>query len=133
MTANLETIRQSVQSYFNTGWNNRTPIQWEQVPYEPTPGTSYVTVWITPHDAIQAELGSNPNFRVFGIVQVDINCPVGTGIKTLIGHADVVQGLFLGHQTTDGVVFRKMKIHKEIMKEWQRWCLSFSFYKDITT
>lgn len=130
---NLETIRASIQSHFASGWGSRTPIEWEQVPYEPTAGTPYVTLWVTPSDAIQAELGVNPRYRVFGVVQVDINCPANTGIATITGHADAVKSLFLGHQTTAGVTFRNMKIFKTVVGEWQRWCLSFNFYKDITT
>ena len=131
MVDTLETIRASVQGFFNTGWSTRTPIQWEQVAYEPTPGTAYVTVWVTDSDAIQVGMGSVKPFRVFGIVQIDINCPVNTGIVTITGHADKVKDIFLGKQTSAGVTFRNMKIFKTTVGVWQRWCVSFNFYKDI--
>ncbi len=131
MADNLETIRASVQGLFSAGWVTRTPIQWEQVTYEPTPGTAYVSVWLSPSDAIQVGLGSIKPFRVFGTVQIDINCPVNTGIVAITGHADKVKDIFLGKQTTAGVTFTNMKIYKTIVGVWQRWCVSFNFYKDI--
>jgi hypothetical protein len=131
MSTNFESIRADVQAFFNTGWGTRTPIQWEQVAYEPTAGTPYVTLWVNSKEAIPSGMGSSKPYRAFGVVQVDINCPVNTGIKTMTGHADAVATIFLGKQTTSGVTFRNMKIHKTVIGVWQRWCLSFNFHKDI--
>lgn len=134
MSNDFETIRADIQSFFSTGWGTRTPIQWEQVEYEPTPGTPYVMIWISPKEAVSSAIGGGSSlkaFRMFGVVQIDINCPMNTGIKTISGHADVVNGIFLGKQTTAGVAFRNVKLHKTIIGVWQRWCLSYNFYKDF--
>jgi hypothetical protein len=79
MTASA--IRQSLEARFSTKWAAATPIAWENVDYQSTPGTSYVAFRIVPNGSGFASLGMHPLVRSLGLITVDIYTPINGGTE----------------------------------------------------
>lgn len=64
---------------------------WENVRFEPTPGTPWVRMTLLPGSTRPAYLGADPKNRIDGLFQVDIFHPVGSGPASADTLADAVR------------------------------------------
>lgn len=56
------------------------PVAWENVPYTPITGTTYLIPALLPGEPQQAEIGLNGANQHVGIYQVSVCAPVGGGV-----------------------------------------------------
>jgi hypothetical protein len=124
-----EYLRSQIEQYFTTQWAATTPIEYENVPYVPVPGTSWVCLKIVPNFSEIAALGgsSNPKFfRYHGFVTVDIRTPQDVGTKIMMDYADTVTAIFRGVEL-NGILFQDMHVKKMNEEDWTRMFLSFEY------
>jgi hypothetical protein len=66
------------------------PIAFDNVPYDPTTGTSFIKSMYIPVTRVPAVRGLNPSQRYGGIYSVTVYCPEGNGPATADGIANTV-------------------------------------------
>ena len=66
------------------------PIAFDNVPYDPTTGTSFIKSLYIPVTRVPAVRGLNPSQRYGGIYSVTVYCPEGNGPATADGIANTV-------------------------------------------
>lgn len=77
-----------------------TPIAWENIPYKPVLGTSYIRQTLIPAQSQDIDLGTLQLNQ--GIYQVDVFYPVNQGVATLLEKMDDIYDLFKGAVLTVG-------------------------------
>ncbi len=85
--------RIDIESRLATGWTT-TAIAWDNIPYVPTPGTSFVRCTILPGDVSAMEFGRDAECDYSGIIDIGIFVPQETGSATARGYADTLHALF---------------------------------------
>jgi len=123
--AGIDTEREDIETYFKDNWTD-TPISWDDIPYTPIKGTSYIAPHVDPGGGFQHAI---PGHRYHGVLAIEINCPRHNGTKIIRGHADTIVDIFFAHPIS-GIIFRDMTIFKDIVGEWLRWTVSFSMQRD---
>lgn len=91
---------------FHAGWDDETPIAWENVPYSPQSGIPWVRFSVRPGKSSQVTIGSPGRnmFRYPGIVDVQIFTPKHSGISQATRLSDKVIKIF--HELVlDGFIF----------------------------
>jgi len=88
-----EVERSDIEGRLNTGWTT-TAIAWDNVPYIPTPGTSWIRCTILPGDSEALEFGRDALCDYSGIIDIGIFVPQATGSATARGYADTLKALF---------------------------------------
>ncbi len=99
----LDTVREVVEKRFNDNWTS-TPIQWENVHFEPQDGQAFIAPVIVPTSGDQVSLGTVALNRWDGFVDVSIFVPRGIGAKLANDLSNEVIKLFY-HYTDSGVSF----------------------------
>lgn len=94
MTFTAENI--AIEQKFNTGWASRTPIDWDNVQYNPVTGTAWTRFRILNGPGQQASLGAVPLHRNTGIIDIAIFVPLNTATDVARGHADFAAAIFRG-------------------------------------
>lgn len=89
----MTTIFNDVQAALDTKLKTFTgaPIAYQNVPYKPQAGTTYVRASFIPAETTQASLGESGKDETNGIYQIDVVVPRGSGRPQLI---DAVADLF---------------------------------------
>lgn len=91
-----KTIRAILEGRLSTWAAARSPalpVAWENVPYAPTQGATYLRAYVLPADTIDETLaGGHRAYR--GVFQVSIVCPIGTGPGVAAGIADELNTQF---------------------------------------
>jgi len=124
--AGIKAERATLEGYVDTNWTS-TPIAWDEVPYSPAAGTSFIKVHVDPAGA---EIISMPRgHRYFGVFFIDIYCPRNQGTATIRGYADEVADMFL-NQNISGILLRNMTIYKDVEGDWLMWSLGFTMQED---
>lgn len=59
------------------------PVAWENVPFVPAPGVSFLRPYLMPAEPSQAELGSNGQNVHVGIYQISVWTPSGVGVSDM--------------------------------------------------
>jgi len=85
--------RSDIEGRLATGWTT-TPIDWDNVPYVPTPGTAWIRCTILPGDVNALEFGRDTTKEFSGIIDIGIFVPRETGSATARGYADTLSALF---------------------------------------
>lgn len=85
--------RAAIEGRLSANWNT-TPICWDNIDYIPTTGVSFVRCTILTGGADQASLGSNPLFRHYGIIALELFVPVGEGTAIAKGHLDSLCAIY---------------------------------------
>ena len=85
--------RADIESRLNTGWTT-TAIAWDNVPYVPTPGTSWIRCTILPGSVDALEFGRDTLKEHSGIIDIGIFTPRNTGSAVGRGYADTLSTLF---------------------------------------
>lgn len=74
--------------------SGKPPIAWENVAYEPTPGTLFARPTLIPGDTTQASLGTSGTDENIGIYQIDIFAEAGQGKNEAVVMADTIADQF---------------------------------------
>ncbi len=70
------------------------PIDWPNTNYVPVIGTLFLRPTMLPASGALATLGGAYEHK--GLYQIDIFCPINTGVATLTSWMDAIQALFAG-------------------------------------
>ena len=82
MSAPFSAIRSAFVTKLQT-YVGLPSVAWENVPFTPTSGTTYLQPALLPGEPLQSELGATGQNRHMGIYQISIFAPTGTGILAL--------------------------------------------------
>lgn len=86
---------QAIESRFATNWASRTPVRYDNVEYNPTPGTTWADLQIQDTNVFIAGItGTNNMHRSLGLISINIHSPIGEGTRTARGHADTAAAIF---------------------------------------
>jgi len=91
-------IRAALESHLSTT-AGLPAIAYENVPFDPTTGTSFLKVMYIPTTRRPAVRGLNPQQRYEGLLSVTVYCPEGNGPSTADDYANLVTEAF--EATTD--------------------------------
>ena len=98
-----DVVRNVVETHLQDNWT-QTPIQWENVHFEPIEGQSFIAPVIVPTSGIQISLGGVALNRWEGFIDISVFIPMNQGSKTGNDLADALIKLFY-HYTEQGVSF----------------------------
>jgi len=101
---------ESIVSYFETQWANRTPVVYENKSYSPSTRASWIRFRVFDGLKIPASIGSNMAYRTNGYVNVLINVPEDSGTKIAKLLADEIIKIFVARQI-GSVTFRNIEKH----------------------
>lgn len=88
----LVTTDRAILGHFNTQWGTTTPVSWDNIPYTPTAGTSFIEVKHRPNGK-STSIGRGCTRR-FGLVSVNVYQAVGTTPQSGLALADSVETIF---------------------------------------
>ena len=121
--------RTIIESRFNSLFT-LAPIKWENVDYNPTPGTSFVELIIDTDNTEQIEITSNPTYRIDGSILCIVYTPVNAGSAASRTILDSIRSIFVG-QTFSGITCRNAMVGKAGIKdEWYRTLINIEFFYD---
>jgi hypothetical protein len=84
----------SIESRFNSNFAG-CPVQYENVPYTPIPGTTFCTLEIVESYSQRADIGTtNPFHRSFGSIIVNFHLPLDVGTNQGRVLADTAAAIF---------------------------------------
>lgn len=84
-----------IESEFNTAWGSTTPVQWDNVDYNPTAGTSYVTFTVVNGNTNIAGIGGSSNMhRIRGLISINVYTALNTGSRSGRVLADQAAAIF---------------------------------------
>ncbi len=105
--------RADIESRLKAGWTT-TAIAWDNIPYVPTPGTSWIRCTILPGDSEALEFGTDTLKQYSGMIDIGIFTPRDIGSATARGYADTLLNLFdmetFGSIECDEVFIRNLGI-----------------------
>lgn len=87
------TADQTILGYFNTQWNRKTPIAWENLKYTPSSDTPYVEVRHRPAISTQRSLGTNI-YKYAGFVSFNVYYPQQLGTQPALALIDDIETIF---------------------------------------
>ena len=87
------TERSDIESRLNSNWTT-TDIAWDNVPFIPTPGTSWIRCTILPGSVNALEFGRDTEKEFSGIIDLGIFVSRETGSEVARDYADILSGLF---------------------------------------
>lgn len=92
-----ETERQLIETAFQTGWADRTPVQYDDITFEAPEGDPWVRITILDGQGRQASVGApGANIvRHVGVVAIQVHCPKGSGQARFTPFAQGVEDIFL--------------------------------------
>lgn len=82
------------QAITASGFPNAANRAWENVRFEPTPGTSWARLSLIPSQSRPAVRGPSPQLLYEGLLLCDIFAPEGTGANAAETLADAVRAVF---------------------------------------
>ena len=86
---NFDTLRQTLETTFNTAWGVTTPIAWQNVGEDIPHDSPWVRFSIVPRHSQNVVIGSDIP-RLVGFIAVQIFVPLDTGLGTAYSLADSV-------------------------------------------
>lgn len=128
MTFTAENI--AIEQKFYAVWSSRTPIDWDNIDYEPVTGTAWVRFRILDGFGQQMSTGAVPLHRNSGIIDIAIFVPQGTGTDVAKGHADFAAAIFRGW-SSGGVTCRSPYIMRGgDVSGWHQINVTVPFFRD---
>ena len=124
--AGIDSERQIIETYIETNWT-ATPIAWEEVPYTPVEGTSFISVTVKPGGSVIMSMPSGTRYH--GLLIIDVYCPRNQGTKTIRDYVDDVVDLFTD-KNISGIIFRDMTLYQDIAGDWLKWSVAFIIQRD---
>jgi hypothetical protein len=127
MTFAAETI--AIENKLSTTWTT-TPIAYENVDYEPTPGTPYIEIFVKTGESMHASLGPKPIHRFSGVILINIYVEKSVGLAQAMTYADTLAAIYRDQQFS-GITCRSPYIKKAgQVGEWQVLSLIVPFLRD---
>lgn len=83
-----------IETRFASSWATATPIDWDNVPYRPVAGASFVRIRVINGFSTQASIGYSALFRSDGIISIGIFTPQNVGRKAADDYADRACAVF---------------------------------------
>lgn len=130
----FESKQTVIEQYFQTGWADRTQIQWENTPgVNPEVFDEFVRFTLQFGDSTRMQIGGG-GYRYFGLLMVQVFVKEGIGSNRGVKLADVVSDLFRD-QIVSGVNFAVPYVTKfpNAEKGWFQTQVSTPFYFDEVT
>lgn len=117
---NFKQAEAAIRDYFNTGWNDLTPIAWPDLPFN-QPSTIWVRFTMKNNIGEQVSIGDvgNNYHRRQGIVTIQIFQPQGQGTTDARTKADVAADIFI-ENALSGMIFKKVNA-RDIGADGQGW------------
>lgn len=96
-----------IRKFFNDAWNSATQIAWDDLKFAIPSNENWVRFTCQENDGEQVSMGSpgSNRFRHYGVVTVQVFQPQGQGSREARQLATDALGVFMGAQTTNGVIF----------------------------
>jgi len=120
----------AIESRFATNFT-ACPVNYPNVPYDPVAGTTFCKIEVIQSWSQRADIGTNnPLHRNFGIINVNIYLPIGTGTNTGQTLADMAAAVFRD-QSFSGITCRSPLVRN--VGEVEGWYLvnmTCPFYHD---
>ena len=89
----LATARRDIESRIAANWAT-TPVVFDNAPYSPQAGQTWVRVQIFEEDVQRINIGNPGYHRVTGLIIMSIYVPIETGTQTARTYADTLAALF---------------------------------------
>lgn len=104
---NLSQAEAQIRSFFNTGWNDLTPVAWPDIEFSPPSDKTWVRFDCREIDGFQASMGApgSNRFRHTGVVTIQVFQPAGQGSVDARAKASAALDIFMGEQTSGGIRF----------------------------
>ncbi|MGQ0664606.1 MAG: phage tail terminator-like protein [Pseudomonadota bacterium] len=137
MTA-FATAAAAIRAKFENEWvsapgSPRTPIAWQNIPYQPPDGAPWVYFEVLFAGAFQASTGapSGNLYRHAGVIQIHAFTPIGEGSASGFTYADHASAIFRG-QNFSGVLCRAPRVqpNTEADGDWFRVTVQVPFDYD---
>ena len=111
------------------------PVAWENVPYTPTTGTTYIRPVLLPAEPFQAEIGTNGANRHSGVYQISVFAPAGQGVgalNTLVGSLcdHFKRGTALSYSPVTVTVQKAYPSPAMQETDWQQVAISIQYITD---
>lgn len=126
-----------IRAFFNTAWANATPIAWPDLKFTIPSDENWIRFNCQENDGEQVSMGSpgSNRFRHYGVVTIQVFQPQGQGSKAARQLATDALGVFMGAQTTNGVIFHDVagrQIGNDGNGFYQINVVSSFYYDEIT-
>lgn len=92
----------TIRSALNESWLEGAfglPTAYENVPFEPTPGTPYASLYVVPSKPDVATMGQGGLDEHDGFMQVDLYYPTGQGDMPAVTKADEIYSYYFAGRT----------------------------------
>lgn len=90
---NWAAIQQALETTIN-GLNLGLPIAWENVKFDPRPGTAFLRVLHQPIDTEKLNVGTTGVMMTSGFMVLGLNYPAGIGSGVALAKADTIAAAF---------------------------------------
>ena len=92
---------QAIETRFAAQWGSTTAIKWDNIPYSPTAGTTYVELQIHNSNANVIGIAGNSNMhRIRGLISMNVYVALGDGTRSGRELADQAASIFREAQFT---------------------------------
>jgi hypothetical protein len=122
----------AIETRFTTGFTS-SPIKYENVDYDPVPGTNYVELFVVETYNRRADIGTNnPLHRTSGAISVNVYTAKYIGTKTGRALADLAAAVFRD-ASFSGVICRSPLVRNVGESgDWYAINMTCEFYRDET-
>ena len=127
--------RKSIELEFSTSWATATPVKWDNVDFEPTAHTSFVSFHIIPSKAVLKSIGaiSSALYRSYGMIEIQIYTPINQGAAIGASYADRAIDIFRNKRIDDIRCDAGQIQNIEDVGEWFCTIVTIPFYRDEIT
>lgn len=85
----------AITSKFEDEWNDRIPVHWENVVFDPSDKDAWISFYAMSGDSAQASIGGSTNvFRHAGVIVAQIFTAFNIGKPEILGHVDAFCAIF---------------------------------------
>ena len=127
----FESERIAIESRFKQNWDYfNIPIKFENIDYKPSPGTSFVELYVVDGDTTIVGLSTTNLHRTVGIISIRVNTPIGTGTRRAKELCDLATAVFR-EASFSGIICRAANVTRigEI-NGWYVHVCTIPFYRD---
>lgn len=123
-------IRNNLVNFFSTQWANRTPIVYENEPYDPPKTATWLSLKVVDMFMEPASLGSDPCYRTEGFVHIVINAPENTKTKMSRALTDEIYRIFVRQQIGNITITTFEKKELGFWDDFHKTTIKVYFYAD---
>ena len=121
----------AIEGRFSTEWGSTTDINWYNVDYIPTAGTSYVTIEIHDSNANVAGFGgSDMMYRMRGLISINIFAALNSGTRAARVLADTAAAIFRGEEFSGIVCSAPTLARTGQVEDWFVYNVTVPFYRN---